>query len=202
MEAVSTAGLDEASAFGLGGSKAGGNKKSNELTMLNINQRVTALAASNLNPSVSRDCLLIGTPTNLLAYDVDQNADLFYKDIPDGVNAIAVGHLGSTRENPLAIVGGNCSIQGFDHEGNDPFWTVTGDNVTSLSIMDYNNDGKNELIVGSEDFEIRVFAEDEILTEITETEAVKALVPVQDGRFGYALANGKQRSTIILQGGL
>ena len=80
--------------------------------------------------------------------------------------------------------------QGFDHEGNDPFWTVTGDNVTSLTMMDYNSDGKNELIVGSEDYEIRVFAGDEILTEITETEAVTALVPVQDGRFGYALANG------------
>ena len=44
--------------------------------------------------------------------------------------------------------------------------------------------------MGSEDYEIRVFANDEILTEITETEAVTALVPVQDGRFGYALANG------------
>jgi Bardet-Biedl syndrome 2 protein len=43
-------------------------------------------------------------------------------------------------------------------------------------------DGKNELIAGSEDFEIRVFAEDEILTEITETEAVTALTPIQDGR--------------------
>ena len=46
--------------------------------------------------------------------------------------------------------------QGFDYEGNDPFWTVTGDNVTSLCLMDYNDDGKNELIVGSEDFEIRL----------------------------------------------
>jgi hypothetical protein len=29
-----------------------------------------------------------------------------------------------------------------------------------------------------------VFAEDEILTEITETEAVTALTPIQDGRYG------------------
>ena len=48
----------------------------------------------------------------------------------------------------------------------------------------------SKLLVGSEDFEIRIFAEDEILTEITETEAVTSLIPVQDGRFGYALANG------------
>lgn len=29
--------------------------------------------------------LFVGTQTNLLAYDVDSNADLFYKDMPDGV---------------------------------------------------------------------------------------------------------------------
>ena len=77
----------------------------------------------------------------------------------------------------------NCS-------GNDPFWTVTGDNVTSLVLTDYSKNGLNELVVGSEDFEIRVFSNDEIVTEITETEAVTQLTAVQDGRFGYALANG------------
>lgn len=44
--------------------------------------------------------------------------------IADGANAIVTGKLGSF-ENPLAIVGGNCSIQGFDFEGNDEFWTVS-----------------------------------------------------------------------------
>ena len=34
-----------------------------------------------------------------------------------------MGYLGGF-EKPLAVVGGNCSLQGFDHEGNDPFWTV------------------------------------------------------------------------------
>ena len=88
------------------------------------------------------------------------------------------GRVGSSSR-PLAIVGGNCSLQGFDHEGNDPFWTVTGDNVTSLVLTDYNKNGRNELIVGSEDFEIRVFADDEIITEITETESVTNLAAVQ-----------------------
>lgn len=46
------------------------------------------------------------------------------KQIADGANAIVIGKLG-TFENPLAIVGGNCSIQGFDLEGNDEFWTVS-----------------------------------------------------------------------------
>ena len=35
-----------------------------------------------------------------------------------------------------------------------------------------------------------MFADDEIITEITETESVTALAAVQEGRFGYALANG------------
>ena len=91
------------------------------------------------------------------------------------------GSLGNSSK-PLAIVGGNCSLLGFDHEGNDPFWTVTGDNFTSLVLTDYNKNGRNELIVGSEDFEIRVFAEDEIITEITETDSVTHLAAVQEGR--------------------
>ena len=75
-------------------------------------------------------------------------------DVPDGVNSVVVGDLGGSTEpgsdqqgesRPLAIVGGNCSLQGFDYEGNDPFWTVTGDNVSAITMMDYNNDGKKEV---------------------------------------------------------
>ena len=59
------------------------------------------------------DVLLVGTPTNLLAYDVERNADLFHKDVQDGVNAVVVGRLGPIDgdASPLAIVGGNCSLQ-------------------------------------------------------------------------------------------
>ena len=55
-----------------------------DLAMLNINQRVTALTAGVLNPELGHDSLVIGTPTNVLAYDVEKNADLFYKDVADG----------------------------------------------------------------------------------------------------------------------
>ena len=46
---------------------------------------------------------------------------------------------------PLVYVGGNCSIQGFNREGEDVFWTVTGDNVLSLMIFDFDSDGENEV---------------------------------------------------------
>ena len=46
----------------------------------------------------------------LQAYDVENNSDVFYKDVPDGANTIAVGTIGN-KEEPLAVVGGNCSLQ-------------------------------------------------------------------------------------------
>lgn len=46
------------------------------------------------------------------------------------------------------------------------------------------------MIVGSEDFDIRVFRNDVIIAEMTETEAVTGLCKVMGQHFGYALANG------------
>lgn len=43
--------------------------------------------------------------------------------VPDGANAIVLGKLGNIQ-SPLAVVGGNCALQGFNYEGNDLFWTV------------------------------------------------------------------------------
>ncbi|CAH1786241.1 unnamed protein product [Owenia fusiformis] len=161
----------------------------NDITLLNINQSVSAVSSGKLDVNSENDLLAVGTQTNVLAYDVNKNSDVFYKDTPDGANSIVLGTLGSI-DSPLAIVGGNCSIMGYDIEGEDKFWTVTGDNVCSLALVDFNGDGKDELIVGSEDFDIRVFEEDIIMSEMTETEAITSLCPMQGSRFGYALANG------------
>uniref|UniRef100_A0A9L0RGT5 Bardet-Biedl syndrome 2 protein homolog n=1 Tax=Equus caballus TaxID=9796 RepID=A0A9L0RGT5_HORSE len=141
-----------------------------DVSLLNINQAVTCLTAGVLNPELGYDALLVGTQTNLLAYDVYNNSDLFYREVADGASAMVLGTLGDIP-SPLAIIGGNCALQGFDHAGNDLFWTVTGDNVHSLALCDFDGDGKKELLVGSEDFDIRVFKEDEIVAEMTETES-------------------------------
>ena len=58
----------------------------------------------------------------------------------DGVNSLLVGTIGN-NSTPLVLAGGNCSIQGFNHEGEDEFWTVTGDNVSSMGLVDFNSDG-------------------------------------------------------------
>ncbi|XP_072278942.1 BBSome complex member BBS2 [Pyxicephalus adspersus] len=160
-----------------------------DISLLNINQSVSCLTAGLLDPHQSCDSLIVGTQTNLLAYDVHNNSDLFYKEIADGANAVVLGSLGDVS-CPLAIIGGNCALQGFDYKGNDMFWTVTGDNVRSLALCDFDGDGKKELLVGSEDFDIRVFKEDEIVAEMTETETITAMCPMYSSRFGYALSNG------------
>ncbi|XP_061177268.1 Bardet-Biedl syndrome 2 protein homolog isoform X2 [Saccostrea echinata] len=160
-----------------------------DVNLLSINQQVSSICAGRLNPNAVNDILAVGTQTNLLAYDIDNNSDLFYKDTPDGANSLIIGELGEIQ-GPMVIIGGNCSLQGYDLEGNENFWTVTGDNVCSLTLLDFTGNGQNELIVGSEDFDIRVFREDEILAEMTETEAITCLCPMNHTRFGYALANG------------
>ncbi|PAA51154.1 hypothetical protein BOX15_Mlig011015g1, partial [Macrostomum lignano] len=165
-----------------------------DVMLLNMGQAVTALAAGRLGePATSpmQDLLLVGSAGSCLAYDVLNNADAFFRDAPDGVSAIVVGRLGrQSGVGQLALVGGNCSLTGYDRSGNDVFWSVTGDNVSSLSLCDFLGSGGNELLVGSEDYEIRVFQDDEIVQEITETEVVSCLCAIQGPMFAYGLANG------------
>jgi len=171
-----------------GGRLEAAGSTSSDISLLNINQHVNAICTGSLDES-GRDILFVGTPTNLLAYDVENNSDLFYKDVPDGVNALLVGQIGMDP-TPMVIAGGNCSVQGFNSDGDDHFWTVTGDNVCSLALSDFNEDGYLELLVGSEDYDIRVFKDDEIIAEMTETEAVTSLYSLYGSRFGYGLRNG------------
>jgi hypothetical protein len=66
---------------------------------------------------------------------------------------MTIGKWGELPEQ-LAIVGGNCSIHGFNKKSEDILWTVTGDNVSSLALLDFNGDGYNEVRIL---FSIRFF---------------------------------------------
>ena len=54
-----------------------------------------------------------------------------------------IGQMGDQGE--LILCGGNCAVWGFDRTGNDVFWTVTGDEVTALALVDADRDGENEV---------------------------------------------------------
>lgn len=47
---------------------------------------------------------------------------------------MVLGTLGAIPA-PLAIIGGNCSLQGFDYEGNDHLWTVRTPPVPSIPSL-------------------------------------------------------------------
>ena len=64
--------------------------------------------------------------------------------MPDGVHCIVVGKLGWLT-NLVAVIGGNCSVTVLDAQGTEVFWTVTGDVVKSLAILDFDGDGENEV---------------------------------------------------------
>jgi len=163
--------------------------ETHQLSYLNINKEVRTVQAGRVAPELGRDLLVVGTATDLLAYDVEENRDHFFKEVPDGVTAGAVGAIGGA-EAPLAVVGGNCSIQGYDGRGNEAFWTVTGDNVSALCFCDVDRDGSEELLAGSDDFEVRVFRDEEVIHEFTESDRVVGLASLDQGHFAYTLANG------------
>ena len=61
-----------------------------------------------------------------------------------GASSIAVGKTGRIKKS-LAVVGGQSALHGFDENGNEPLWTLTGDNVSVLALFDINKDGQVEV---------------------------------------------------------
>lgn len=172
-------------------------EQTGDVRSLNFNRKITALMTGTLASGVAStvaeapkgDVLFIGTESTLTAYDVQRNAELFFCDTPDGCNDLSIISW-SPKAAPIVVAGGNCSILGFDEDGEEVLWTVTGDNVRSLAMLDVDNDGNFELLVGSDDFEIRCFRKEELLYEITEADRVIFLQPLHDDYFAYGLANG------------
>ncbi|KRZ12806.1 Bardet-Biedl syndrome 2 -like protein [Trichinella zimbabwensis] len=146
----------------------------NASAMMNINRMVKIVATGHLKASDTCDAIVIGTATHILVYDVKNNCDLFYKEVSGGLESILIGRFGDFEEE-LIVCGGSCALQGFNWQGKEIFWSVTGDNVRSLCLCDFDSDGKLELLVGSDDFDIR---------------AVTNLLSLGSNRFAYALANG------------
>ncbi|KHJ40744.1 hypothetical protein D918_09186 [Trichuris suis] len=132
-------------------------------TVLNVNQQVKMLSSGRPTLQDARDVIIIGTASHLLVYDVENNSDVFYNRVADGLESITVGQFGGNDET-LIICGGCCSLQGFDWQGIERFWTVTGGNVRAMCFCDFDSDGK--------------------------AEAVTELCSLGGNRFAYGLTNG------------
>ena len=125
-----------------------------------------------------------------MCYDLQQNKTLFNKDIIEGVYCIICG-MYSSFNVPLCIIGGNCSVMGIDSNGDDQFWTVLGGNTICMTLADVNNDGENELIVGTDDFAIRFYQGENLINEINENTKIIEIKSFGNSNiFSYALENG------------
>lgn len=51
------------------------------VSLLNVNQVITSLACGQLDEQLKKDLLVVGTNTNIIAYDIDRNVDLFFKEV-------------------------------------------------------------------------------------------------------------------------
>ncbi|RHY51442.1 hypothetical protein DYB38_001027 [Aphanomyces astaci] len=137
---------------------------------LNINRDVSALCVGKFRDQDAGDTLIVGTHANILGYNVEKNSDAFYKDVPDGVNTMLFGTLPNIPSR-MVMVGGNCSIQ------------VRAEITPSRR-------GNEELVVGSDDYEIRAFQAEDVVCECSETGRIVDLTSIQRHLFGYALDNG------------
>ncbi|CAJ0931430.1 unnamed protein product, partial [Mesorhabditis belari] len=158
----------------------------NDESKLNFGEKIRTIAVAPFGNGY--DVLVIGTESQVICYDAHLNTTVFQRDIPDGINNIVVGSMGGFEE--VVVCGGYCAIWGFDRAGRDVFWTVTGDSVTAMCLVDYDSDGQMELVVGSADYEIRIFKNDLMRCELMETDAIVALSALGGQRFAYGLANG------------
>lgn len=157
---------------------------------LNFNKQPAALAAGAICAKKGTDTLLMGSQTTLIAYNVNNNTDQFYKEVADGVNAITVTQLAGSDQK-IAVVGGNCSLLGFDAEGQERFWTVASDNVTALTPIPWTPKALNALLAGADDYEIRALLNEEVVCSVTECDKIMQLVATgQPNKFAFSLANG------------
>ena len=140
------------------------------------------MATGAIDPRSSSEMLFIASKTNLLGYgksivvndhkDVENNRDLFDKEVTDGINCLEFGifppdpTIEDSQPCATIVAGGNCSLNGYDKVGDERFWTVTGDNVAALTFLDWDGDGVEELMVGSDDQSIRAFRGEELIHDI------------------------------------
>lgn len=161
----------------------------NQEFKLSLNKEVTCICYGKGDSNSNKQYLFIGSPSSLMCYDVIDNKTMFNKDINDGVFCIISG-IFSTFSNPLAIVGGNCSLQGFDINGEEQFWTVTGGDTLCLALNDVDDDSFTEIIAGSDDYVIRYYKKEQNINDIPESNKVIILQSVTNNKFIYALENG------------
>ena len=55
---------------------------------MNTNKEINSLEVGPLDPTRPNELLFIGSETNVLAYDLEYNSDVFDHEVPDGLSCL------------------------------------------------------------------------------------------------------------------
>ncbi|KAK0410235.1 hypothetical protein QR680_005018 [Steinernema hermaphroditum] len=130
--------------------------------VLNVNEAIKCVATARINTAY--DILIVGTTSQVMAYDVHNNTTLFQKDVP------ASGR--SPETTWICVTSTTTRRTRYLRSAAPPPPTTV------------------QLLIGSDSFDIRVFKGDQMFVEISETDSVVCLRTIGNGNFGYALKSG------------
>ena len=162
---------------------------------MNINKEITCLEFcnpsenENENQPKESDVLFIGSNASLMCYDIMNNKTLFDKEIAEGVFCMTCGKFASFPM-PLCFVGGSYHVEGVDINGENKFWTVLGGNAVCMCLGDVDKDNKNELLIGTDDFSIRFYENEDPMNEINENTKIVIITYIECEYFLYGLESG------------
>lgn len=159
-----------------------------DVGMLSISYTITAIATGKLSSNSDKEYLAIGTDTNILVYQVDDNLEIFFREISEGVRCMVIG-TSDVMIQPLLFCGTKTTVQGFDDKGDEILWIVTSGAVNSIILFDFNRDNDREVLLGCEDEKIRVYKHDKFIRELNENGPVKKIVAVGQ-LLAFILRNG------------
>lgn len=158
-----------------------------DIGMLSVNYTITSIATGKLSDS-EKEYLAIGTETNILVYQVDDNIEVFFKDVTEKVTCMTIGSVDITLP-PLLLVGSSATVKGYNIKGDEILWIVISGIVNSIILFDFNRDNDQEIILGCND-KIRIYKQDNFIKELNENAAVKQIAPLGTQLLAFILKNG------------
>ncbi|EAX95581.1 hypothetical protein TVAG_370850 [Trichomonas vaginalis G3] len=147
-------------------------------SFVNAGQKITCMASVRIK---DQDCLVIGTDNSLQVFNVDQNSQVFSNLLTDGVYSVSI-------DSNIIYAGGNTEIYGYDYNGEETFWTVTGDIVSAMCIAEIG--GVKSLLAASNDLKIVQFSGGESKREIRIHHKCIIMKTIEPEKFVAAFENG------------
>lgn len=163
--------------YNLFGTEKAWSEIKKDVGMLSISFSITAIATGRLSLTSDKEFLAIGTDTNILVYQVDDNLEIFFKEVTEGVRCLVMGSADSLNP-PLLYCGTMTTVRGFNDKGEELLWLVTSGTVNSIILFDFNRDNDREILLGCEDEKIRIYKHDKFIRELNEMGAVKKIIAV------------------------